>query len=170
MNTPATRLILSSLAIGFGTAALPASAAPQPGTVFLAPHLAVYDLKLQKSHGGRGIDGVRGRILYDFTGNACDGYDLKFRQVSELDSLEGKSTLSDLRSNTWEDGAAKKFRFNSENLLNDQQTDAVDGHAEREAEEQELHRAGQRCVPDRAHAAHHRGRARGQEHPRVSGL
>lgn len=110
---------------------VPATAA-QP--VFLAPHRAVYDLTLAKSHGSRGIDAVRGRILYDFSGNACDGYALNFRQVSELGSSEGKSALSDLRSTTWEDAAAKKFRFNSENLLNDQQTDAVDGHAERATE------------------------------------
>jgi hypothetical protein len=59
---------------------------------------------------------------------------LKFRQVSELDSGEGKAALSDLRSTTWEDGAAKKFRFNSENLVNEQQTEVVDGHAERNGE------------------------------------
>jgi hypothetical protein len=54
--------------------------------------------------------------------------------VSELDSGEGKAALSDLRSTTWEDAAAKVFRFNSENLVDDQQTDAVDGHAERNGE------------------------------------
>ena len=123
---------------------------------------------------------MRGRILYDFSGNACEGYALQFRQVSELDSGEGKSALSDLRSTTWEDAAAKKFRFNSENLLNDQQTDAVDGHAERNGEavavsltkpkDEELQRAGQRRVPDRAHAPHHRSRARRQDHPELSGL
>lgn len=135
MNTNAKRLILSALAIGLAAAAVhaPAAAAPPAGNVLLAPHRAVYDLKLLKSRGGRGIDAVRGRILYDFSGNACEGYALQFRQVSELDSLEGKSTLSDLRSTTWEDGAAKTFRFNSESLLNDQQTDTVDGHAERQA-------------------------------------
>ena len=52
---------------------------------------------------------MRGRILYDFSGNACEGYALQFRQVSELDNGEGKVTLSDLRSTTWEDGAAKKL-------------------------------------------------------------
>ena len=86
---------------------------------------------MSKSRGSRGIEAVRGRILYDFSGNACEGYALQFRQVSELDSGEGKAALSDLRSTTWEDGDAKKFRFNSENLLNDKLTDAVDGHAER---------------------------------------
>ena len=101
--------------------------------VALAPHRAIYDLKLSKSSGSRGIQAVRGRIVYDFSGNACDGYELNFRQVSELDSGEGKAALSDLRSTTWEDGEAKSFRFNSENKLDDKPTDAVDGSAERGA-------------------------------------
>ena len=132
----AKRLIPTVLAIGLAAAAThhPAAAAPPAGKVLLAPHRAVYDLKLSKSHGNRGIQGVRGRILYDFSGNACEGYDLKFRQVSELDSGEGKAALSDLRSATWEDGAAKKFRFNSQNKLNEEHTDTVDGHADRNAE------------------------------------
>jgi hypothetical protein len=109
-------------------------AAPAADAVVLVPHRAVYDLKLSKSHGSRGIQAVRGRILYDFSGNACDGYQLQFRQVSELDSGEGKAALSDLRSTTWEDGTAKKFRFNSENILNDKRTDIVNGHAERNAQ------------------------------------
>ncbi len=129
----ARRLIAPVLGIAFAVAAAhhPAAAAPPADKVFLAPHRAVYDLKLSRSKGSRGIDAVRGRILYDFSGNACDGYDLQFRQVSQLDSGEGKSVLSDLRSSTWEDGKASKFRFNSENLLNDRPTDAVDGHADR---------------------------------------
>jgi hypothetical protein len=109
------------------------AAAPPGGKVYLAPHRAIYDLKLSKASGSRGIRGVRGRIVYDFSGNACDGYLLNFRQVSELDSGEGKAALSDLRSTTWEDGEAKNFRFNSENRLNDKVTDAVDGTAERNA-------------------------------------
>ncbi|HEY1474361.1 MAG TPA: cell envelope integrity EipB family protein [Pseudolabrys sp.] len=135
MNLPSLtqRLTLSVLAIGVAAMAVraPAAAAPSTDTVFLAPHRAVYDLKLIKSRGSRGIEAVRGRILYDFSGNACDGYDLQFRQVSELDSGEGKTALSDLRATTWEAGNAKAFRFNSENLLDEQRTDAVDGHAER---------------------------------------
>ncbi len=107
---------------------------PQAGdtAVFLAPHRAVYDLKLAKSRGSRGLESVRGRILYDFSGNACEGYALKFRQVSELDSGEGKAALSDLRSTTWEDAAAKSFRFQSQNLLNERTTDSVTGKAERD--------------------------------------
>ena len=107
------------------------AAAPPADRVLLAPHRAIYDLRLAKSQGSRGLEAIRGRILYDFSGNACDGFELKFRQVSEIDSGEGKPALSDLRSSTWEDGDAKKFRFSSENLFNERSADVVDGQAER---------------------------------------
>jgi hypothetical protein len=134
----AKRLMFTVAAIGFAAAmscavSWPAAAAPPDDTVVLAPHRAIYDLKLARSKGNNGLEAVRGRILYDFSGNACDGYQLQFRQVSELDSEEGKTALSDLRSTTWEAGNAKTFRFNSENLVDDKRTDTVDGHAERNA-------------------------------------
>ena len=97
----------------------------------LAAHRAVYESKLAKTSGKGGAVAARGRILYDFSGNMCDGYKLDFRQVSELDNGEGKITLSDLRSSTWEDGAAKAYKFASQNYLNQQLIDAVDGRAER---------------------------------------
>jgi EipB-like len=97
----------------------------------LAPHRAVYDLTLSNSRGKRPIQMVRGRILYDFSGSACEGYALQFRQVSEIDNGEGKQALSDLRAATWEDGAGKSFRFNSENKIDNRVADTVDGSAER---------------------------------------
>jgi EipB-like len=121
----------AAIAIAALTTSHLAAAVPSSDAVAFAPHRAVYDLTLLKSRGSSGVDALRGRILYDFTGNSCEGYELQFRQVSEFDSREGKPALRDLRSTTWEDGAAQKFRFSSENLLNDQRTDSVDGHAER---------------------------------------
>jgi hypothetical protein len=97
----------------------------------LASHRAVYELTLVQARGNSPAMSARGRILYDFSGNACDGYALQFRQVSELDNGEGKVSLSDLRSTTWEDGAAKKFVFKSQNYLNEAPVDSVDGQAER---------------------------------------
>jgi hypothetical protein len=85
----------------------------------LASHRAVYELTLAQGRGNSPSMSARGRILYDFSGSACDGYALQFRQVSELDNGEGKVTLSDLRSTTWEEGAAKKFVFKSQNYLNE---------------------------------------------------
>ena len=126
--------LLLATAFAAPAAAAPAApvAAPAPGAeVFLAPHRAIYDLKLLKARGTRGIDAVEGRILYDFSGNACDGYKLDFRQVSDMESGEGHSAVSDMRSVTWEDGKARSFTFNTVNKLNDHGTTHVDGHAER---------------------------------------
>jgi len=100
----------------------------------LASHRAVYDLKLAHARGNPSAVSARGRILYDFSGSICDGYTLQFRQVSELDNGEGKVTLSDLRSTSWEDGAAKKFIFKSQNYLNEMLVDSVDGQADRETD------------------------------------
>ena len=120
-----------ALVVGLSAAAAPVPATAQPATIALASHRAVYDLKLAQSRGKRSMSAVQGRILYDFTGSACEGYALQFRQVSQLDSGEGKVLLSDLRATTWEDGTAKRLRFHSQNFLNDNIRDAVDGQAER---------------------------------------
>lgn len=120
--------------VGLG-ALMPAAAAPpiDASAIVLVPHRAVYDLKLLRSRGKRDIESVRGRILYDFSGSPCAGYALNFRQVSELDSGENKSALSDLRASTWEEASANRFRFSSENYVNDRAVEKVDGEAERDA-------------------------------------
>ncbi len=123
---------LTAATFSTGPAAAPASStAPAAPKIDLAPHRAVYDLKLALSRGKRPIEGVRGRILYDFTGNPCEGYALQFRQVSELNTGEGSNLFTDLRATTWEDGEAKTFRFNSQNYMNQKLVDSVDGRAER---------------------------------------
>ena len=100
----------------------------------LVSHRAIYDLKLAQAKGRQSLQAVRGRIVYDFSGSACAGYDLQFRQVTELDNGEGKTAVSDLRSTTWEDGDAKSFRFNTQNYLNDELVDGVDGEAHRRSD------------------------------------
>lgn len=106
------------------------SAVAQDAPIVLVPHRALYDLSLSETRGNSAIAGVRGRIMYDFGGNACEGYSLEFRQVSELDSGEGKVSTSDLRSTTWEGADAKSFKFTSQNYIDENLVDSVDGHAE----------------------------------------
>ena len=123
--------LFAIVALGGGLGFIVMPSEVSAAAVTLAPHRAVYDLKLLRAGGRRPIESVRGRILYDFTGNTCEGYALQFRQVSELNSGEGKVTLSDLRTTTWEDGDAKSYRFASENFLDNRTADVVDGSAER---------------------------------------
>jgi hypothetical protein len=121
--TAAAVAVVSSLAGG------PAVAAATGGP-FLA-HQALYELSLVKSRGSNSINSARGRILYNFSGSACEGYTSEFRQVSELNSGEGKVTLSDLRSTSWEDGTGKSYRFKIDARMNDTDSSPVDGVAER---------------------------------------
>jgi hypothetical protein len=111
-------------------AAAPAQAGPAVAVPFLA-HQAVYDLALKKARGNATVNGARGRIQYSFAGNACEGYTTDFRQVSELQSGENKTTVSDLRSTSWEDADGKTYRFKIETQMNDNATSAIDGVAER---------------------------------------
>jgi len=120
-------LTLAAIAVGSSYVGEPARAA---GPGFLS-HQALYELSLVKSRGANAINAARGRILYNFSGSACEGYTSEFRQVSELNSGEGKLTLSDLRSTSWEDAAGKSYRFKIDPRMNDLEAAPVDGMAER---------------------------------------
>jgi EipB-like len=100
------------------------------GAPFL-PHQALYELSLVKSRGSNPVNSARGRILYNFSGNACEGYTSEFRQVSQLEMGQGKVMLSDLRSSSWEDGDGKTYRFKVDSRTNDSDASSVDGIAER---------------------------------------
>jgi hypothetical protein len=131
LNLPrgAGSLALGVVVLAFGSVFTGSRADAGAGIPFL-PHQALYELSLVKSRGS-GIDNARGRILYTFTGNACEGYTSEFRQVSELQSGEDKVTLSDLRSTSWEDADGKSYRFKIDSRMNDTDSNPVDGVAER---------------------------------------
>jgi hypothetical protein len=130
----AVAVALSGAVIGVAAAAGPAKVDDPAAGIALAPHRAVYDLRLGETRGKRSLEAVRGRIVYDFAGSTCEGYALQFRQVTELDTGEGKLALSDLRSTSWEEGAAKSLRFDSQNYLDRKLVDTVDGHADKGAD------------------------------------
>jgi envelope integrity protein B len=132
-SAPKRGLFCLGLVAIFAAGAAPGTALAQgpAGSVKFAPHIAVYDLKLTSSRGKRLLESARGRIVYDFSGSSCEGYSLQFRQVTELDSGEGKASLSDLRTSTWEEGDGKSFRFKSQNFMDDKRISEVDGQADR---------------------------------------
>jgi EipB-like len=124
------RSLILTVAVATGSGVAGGRAEAAASSPFLA-HQALYELSLLKSRGSNSINSARGRILYNFSGNTCEGYTSEFRQVSELDSGEGKVTLSDLRSTSWEDAAGKSYRFKIEARMNDADASPVDGVAER---------------------------------------
>jgi EipB-like len=131
-NVRSLMLTIAAVVAGSGFAGSGANAATSgPASSPFLAHQALYELSLVKSRGSNSLNSARGRILYNFTGSACEGYTSEFRQVSELDSGEGKVTLSDLRSTSWEDGAGKSYHFKIESRMNDTDSSPVDGVADR---------------------------------------
>jgi hypothetical protein len=102
--------------------------------VRLAPHRVVYDLSLATSRGERGVETARGRIAFEFTGNACEGYALKYRQVTVLESSENGTKTSDLRTANFESGDGKTFRFRNDSQMDGGSSKVVDGSAEKRPE------------------------------------
>src|SRR5207253_1759163 len=109
MRTQSSLWLTAACFLGLAGAACPAlaldSATPAPTPVvtpanpptrigFVA-HRAVYDLQLGETRGSSSVETMRGRIVYDFSGNACDGYALKFRQVTQIGVSGGGQNTSD---------------------------------------------------------------------------
>lgn len=112
----------------------PSSPDPSSQPVRLAPHRAVYDLSLAASYGTRGLESARGRIAFDFTGNACEGYGLKFRQVTVLESAESGTKTSDMRTGNFESGDGRSFQFRNDTMQEGSAKTVVNGQAERQGQ------------------------------------
>ena len=108
--------------------------APQPKTVpekqiSLVSHRAVYELTLAKSVGTKSPTAAQGRIAFDFTGSACDGYVQNFRQLTELQPAEGPTRVSDMHSATFEDADGRNFDFKMQTSIDNAAPESVDGKA-----------------------------------------
>jgi hypothetical protein len=120
-------------AVAFGVlmqmASTPTWAAGQK--VVLAPHRAIYEMSLAEARGGAGVTAVSGRMVYELTGSACEGYTQNMRFVTQMTNQKGAATLTDLRSSSWEEGSGKRFRFNSSQFRDEKPTEATAGDAAR---------------------------------------
>lgn len=97
----------------------------------LAPHRAVYEITLADSRGGAGVSELTGRMVYELTGSACQGYTQNMRFVTRMTSQEGATSVTDMRSTSWEDALAKAFRFNSSQYKDTKLEETTDGDANR---------------------------------------
>jgi hypothetical protein len=113
-----------------------ANAAPLPSAttdptkeISLVSHRAVYELTLLKSVGSKSPTAAHGRIAFDFTGSACDGYVQNFRQLTELQPAEGPTRVSDMHSATFEDADGRSFDFKMQTSIDNGAAESVDGKA-----------------------------------------
>src|SRR5690606_6981314 len=94
----------------------------------LVPHRAVYDLRLKDASERSGIDGMNGRMVYEFTGSACTGFTTNFRFVTRISSGE-ESRLTDQQTKTFEDIAKGEFRFETKSFTDEQLDKELSGAA-----------------------------------------
>ncbi len=132
---------LSALILVIGLLVAAAMLAARPGyglapgqTVTLAPHRAVYEMKLGDTRGNSNVSGIVGRMVFELSGAACEGYTVNMRLVTRVTDKSGKALMSDLRSSTWEEGDGEKFRFNSSQYLNQKLSELASGSANRVGE------------------------------------
>jgi hypothetical protein len=107
------------------------TAAVQAASVNLAPHRAIYDMTLRDAMAGSNVSDIRGRMVFDFEGSTCEGYSLKSRLVTEVIDRDGNTTLTDLRSATWENFAGDKFRFENSQYIGRELSEQSSGNATR---------------------------------------
>ena len=98
----------------------------------MAPHRAFYDLSLLKTSGEASAPvGASGRIAYDFTGSACEGYTTTFRQATEMSSPEGEGVSTSMRSTSFESADHSTLTFRLETGSARRTPDIVEGSASR---------------------------------------
>jgi hypothetical protein len=130
------RLLRRSIGASTGALALlatwqttPASAAGED--ILMAPHRAIYEMSLATARGGTGVTAVSGRMVYELTGSACEGYTQNMRFVTQMVNQGGTAMITDLRSFSWEEGNGKRFRFNSSQFRDEKATEITAGDAAR---------------------------------------
>ncbi|WP_246431198.1 cell envelope integrity EipB family protein [Paenochrobactrum gallinarii] len=114
----------------FALEVVPAIAAP---SVMLAPHRAVYDLQLDKADDKTGISGLKGRMVYEFNGSACEGYTTNFRFVTQVDMEEQPQRLTDQQTTTFEAADGQEFSFVNKTFVDKDLIKEVRGKAELQA-------------------------------------
>lgn len=98
--------------------------------VKLQPHRAVYDLVLSKSASGSGVNEMTGRLVYEFTGAACEGYTQNMRFVTRATSNDGSEQLNDIRTSSFEEASGERLDFSTTHNI-DSQTQTTRGRAAR---------------------------------------
>ncbi|WP_370673714.1 EipB family protein [Pleomorphomonas sp. PLEO] len=101
----------------------------------LVPHRVAYDLALESNPQMSDLSvNMKGRMVYEFTGNACEGYTVNFRFVLETGDSAGASAVTDLRNKNFESGDGRSFGFQSQTFVNEVQTQDVNGTAVRDGD------------------------------------
>ncbi|MBO6756165.1 MAG: cell envelope integrity EipB family protein [Roseibium sp.] len=100
----------------------------------LAPHRAVYDMSMGDIDAQSSLTGLSGLMVYDFAGDACEGYSVTFRFVTEFHDESGSSQVTDLQTSSFEEPDATRYQFFSKTYVNQNLVEATRGTARQNAD------------------------------------
>jgi EipB-like len=83
----------------------------------VAPHRAIYDLTLLRTSEGSGVQSANGRLAFEIEGSTCDGFTVSFRMATKYRGQEGKQTIIDTMTTTYEGPGALNFRHQMKELI-----------------------------------------------------
>ena len=107
-----------------------AESTPRPSDS-IAPHRAVYEIGLARTDEGSGVTTAKGRMVFELTGGACQGYNMRQRMVVNIGDEEGNLGLLDFRIVTFESADGRVYDFDARTKLNKDVIEAVQGQARR---------------------------------------
>ena len=128
-------IVTKSISNMFAVAVLVAASTPAFAVVNFVPHRAVYDLQMKSASDRSGIKAVRGRMVVEIEGSACDGWTVNFRLVNDFRLPMGKKRLIDIRSSSWEAGDGSRLTFSEREFVDNRLNQTTRLSASRKAGE-----------------------------------
>ena len=98
------------------------------GFEILKPHRAVYEIKLKNSTERSGISNMNGRIVYELSGNECEGISVSYRFVSKINA-HGEIFTTDQQTASYESADGLEYSFLTKSFVNDVHDRTVKGSA-----------------------------------------
>ncbi len=111
-------MTMSKMLVGLLVAVANWSAVGQGEAASLAAHRAFYTLEASKLDAGSGYSSIDGKLAYELTGNACDGYSVSFRIANDYVQTDKPSQLVDTQLATWESPDGLEMNFRQKQFLN----------------------------------------------------
>lgn len=130
------RAALSLVAASFALAALPGGFLPggasgaeaAPATAQLAPHRAIYSMKLGGKRAGSATVGARGTMYIEWA-ESCDGWTVTQRVGLVLSTTQGDDIETDSNFSSWESKDGLSYRFTVRNMRDGKLSEELRGAA-----------------------------------------
>lgn len=83
----------------------------------LAAHRAIYDLSTTRLDSGSGYSSIEGRLAYELTGTACDGWAVTYRIANRYVQPEKGTQVLDTQLTTWESGDGLEMNLSQKQFV-----------------------------------------------------